>query len=146
MQQPPRSQDDFIISREMARGIVGWGVLFFAVMLVYLYRIENSGGGIDIRELTVFFTTFVMLQWWNLMNAKVLGSCHSAFRHLVRCRGLLLVLLLILTGQWAIVTFGGKMFRTVPLSLQTWAYIMLCTSPVLLLGEAYRMILRIWRR
>ena len=146
MHQRPRSQDDFIITPGMMRGVIGLGVLFAAAMFVYLYRIEMSGDGVDIRELTVFFTTFVMLQWWNLLNARTLGSCHSAFRYLWRCRGLLLVLVMILAGQWLIVTFGGKMFRTVPLPALTWLAIIIGTSPVLWLGEAYRLIKRLWTR
>ena len=146
MHQRPRSQDDFIITPGMMRGVIGLGVLFTAAMFVYLYRIEMSGDGVDIRELTVFFTTFVMLQWWNLLNARTLGSCHSAFRYLWRCRGLLLVLVMILAGQWLIVTFGGKMFRTVPLPALTWLAIIIGTSPVLWLGEAYRLIKRLWKK
>ena len=146
MHQRPRSQNDFIITPGMMRGVIGLGVLFAAAMFVYLYRIELSGDGIDIRELTVFFTTFVMLQWWNLLNARTLGSCHSAFRYLWRCRGLLLVLVMILAGQWLIVTFGGKMFRTVPLPALTWLTIIIGTSPVLWLGEAYRLIKRLWKK
>lgn len=146
MHQRPRSQDDFIITPGMMRGVIGLGVLFAAAMFVYLYRIEMSGDGVDIRELTVFFTTFVMLQWWNLLNARTLGSCHSAFRYLWRCRGLLLVLVMILAGQWLIVTFGGKMFRTVPLPALTWLAIIIGTSPVFWLGEAYRLIKRLWTR
>ena len=146
MHQRPRSQNDFIITPGMMRGVIGLGVLFAAAMFVYLYRIELSGDGIDIRELTVFFTTFVMLQWWNLLNARTLGSCHSAFRYLWRCRGLLLVLVMILAGQWLIVTFGGKMFRTVPLPALTWLPILIGPSPVLWLGEAYRLIKRLWKK
>ena len=146
MHQRPRSQDDFIITSGMMRGVIGLGVLFAAAMFVYLHRIEMSGDGVDIRELTVFFTTFVMLQWWNLLNARTLGSCRSAFRYLWRCRGLLLVLVMILAGQWLIVTFGGKMFRTVPLPALTWLTIIIGTSPVLWLGEAYRLIKRLWTR
>ena len=140
LKQRPRSQHESIISRSMVRGILGLGILFFAVMLAYLYKIES--GGIDLRELTIFFTTFVMLQWWNLLNARTLDSCHSAFRYLWRCRGLLLVLLMILAGQWLIVTFGGTMFRTTPLSARTWLYIIVGTSPVLWLGELYRLVMR----
>ena len=146
MHQRPRSQTDFIITPGMMRGVVGLGVLFAAAMFVYLYKIEMTGGGIDLRELTIFFTTFVLLQWWNLLNARTLGSSHSALRHFWRCRGLLLVLLMILVGQWLIVTFGGRMFRTVPLSAHTWLTIIIGTSPVLWLGEAYRLIKRLWTR
>ena len=142
MHQKPRSQNDFIITPGMMRGVIGIGTLFAAAMFVYLYKIEMSDGGIDIHELTIFFTTFVMLQWWNLMNARTLGSCHSAFRYLWRCRGLLLVLVMVLVGQWLIVTFGGKMFRTEPLSPLTWITIIIGTSPVLWLGEIYRLVKR----
>jgi Ca2+-transporting ATPase len=113
-------------------------VLFFAVMFAMLWHIERSDGGISVEELTVFFTTFVMLQWWNLFNARALGSRHSAFRYLHRARGLLLVLAMILLGQWLIVTFGGRMFRTVPLAATTWLTIFAATSPVLIVGELYR--------
>lgn len=146
MHQHPRSQNDFIITPGMMRGVLGIGTLFAAAMFVYLYKIERSDGGIDIHELTIFFTTFVMLQWWNLLNARTLSSCHTAFRYLWRCRGLLLVLAMILLGQWLIVTFGGKMFRTVPLSPLIWLKIILCTSPVFLLGEVYRLVRRLWKR
>ena len=138
MAQPPRHQTDFIITPGMARGIISVGVLFFAVMFAMLWHIERSDGGISVEELTVFFTTFVMLQWWNLFNARALGSRHSAFRYLHRARGLLLVLAMILLGQWLIVTFGGRMFRTVPLAATTWLTIFAATSPVLIVGELYR--------
>jgi hypothetical protein len=91
-------------------------------------------------ELTIFSPLFVLLQWWNLLNARVLGSCHSAFRRLWACRVFLLVLAMILAGQWLIVTFGGELFRTEPLSWQTWLWMMVGTSPVLWIGEAYRKI------
>lgn len=146
LRQHPRSQNDFIISTGMKRGIIGLGFLFSSIMLIFLYKIELTDGGIDMTELSVFFTTFVMLQWWNLLNTRTLDSCHSAFRYLHRCRGLLLVLFMILAGQWLIVTFGGQMFRTVPLSPRTWLYIIIGTSPVLWLGEIYRLALRIWKR
>ena len=140
LNEQPRKATDFIISRSMGWGIGVIGTLFFVVMLGYLWKIEH--GGINVRELTEFFTVFVMLQWWNLFNAKMLGSTHSAFRYLYRCRGFLLVLLMILGGQWLIVTFGGEMFRTEPLPWQTWLTIIAATSPVMLLGELYRLLRR----
>jgi Ca2+-transporting ATPase len=83
-----------------------------------------------------------MLQWWNLFNAKSLFSSHSAFRHLFWGRGFVLVLLMILAGQWLIVQFGGDMFRTVPLDFHDWLVLFVITSPVLWLGELYRL----WKR
>ena len=141
MAEEPRKQTDFIISKPMAKGILLCSMLFFACSLALLFWCENSGtAGIDIHELTIFFTVFVMLQLWNLFNAKSFGSNHSAFHRIYADRGMLLVLLLILVGQWLIVSFGGKMFRTVPLTWQEWGMIIAVTSLVLWIGEMYRLL------
>ncbi len=137
MQEKPRSKDAFIINKDMMRGIGVIGGLFFLGMFAMLWYFERIKG-VDPQELTIFFCIFVMLQWWNLFNARTLGSHHSAFRRLWACRGFLLVLALVLVGQWLIVTFGGQMFRTEPLSLKLWLYIIIGTSPVLWIGEAWR--------
>lgn len=141
MAEEPRKQTDFIISKPMAKGILLCSMLFFACSLALLFWCENSGtAGIDIHELTIFFTVFVMLQLWNLFNAKSFGSNHSAFHRIYADRGMLLVLLLILVGQWLIVSFGGKMFRTVPLTWQEWGMIIAVTSLVLWIGELWRLL------
>ena len=145
MQEKPRSSDAFIITRPMVRGILVIGGLFFAFTAVLLWYFEHQSS-MDDTELTIFFTIFVMLQWWNLFNARMLGSCHSAFRRLWACEGFLLVLLIVLVGQWFIVTFGGRMFRTVPLPWQTWAMIIAGTSVVLWVGEIYRWIERLCKK
>jgi len=137
MQEKPRKQTDFIITKQMAWGIGVVGFIFFALMLGLLWHFETMDG-MSVRELTIFFTIFVMLQWWNLFNAKALGTTHSSFRGFTHDKGLLFVLAIILVGQWAIVTFGGKMFRTVPLDLQTWLYIIIGTSVVLWVGEVVK--------
>ncbi len=138
LQDKPRSKDAFIITRPMLRGICIIGGLFFVVTAAMLWYFERVAS-VDAVELTIFFTLFVLMQWWNLFNARMLGSNHSAFRRLWACRGFLLVLALVLVGQWLIVTFGGQMFRTVPLSWQTWLWMFAVTSPVLWAGELYRM-------
>ena len=145
MKDKPRKPSDFIISKSMGRGILGIGFVFFAIMFVFLIWCERHGAGsiIDVHELTLFFTTFVMLQFWNLFNAKCLGSTHSAFHNLRHDGGLLLVLLLIFIGQWLIVTFGGRMFRTQPLSAEEWLIITAATSVVLVAGELWRAVKRI---
>lgn len=97
----------------------------------------------QIHELSVFFTTFVMLQFWNLFNAKCFGSNYSAFNGFNHDNGLLLVLVIIIAGQWLIVTFGGRMFRTVPLSATDWLLIIAGTSSVLWIGELWRVIKRV---
>ena len=133
----PRSADAFIINPGMRRGIIIVGCLLFAVtaaMLYYLERYTQMGT----RELTIFFTVFVMMQWWNLFNARALGSSHSALRRIWAAPAFLLVLLMILLGQWLIVTYGGRIFRTEPLPPLTWLVIIAITSPVLILGEIYR--------
>ncbi len=139
MKDKPRKENEFILNKEMRQGILFCGVTFFIflfAMLIYCER--NVSQGISMRELTIFFTSFVMIQLWNLFNAKTLGSNHSAFRYLWKDKGLLLVLLLVILGQWLIVTFGGKMFRTVPLSLSDWLGIIIFTSVVLWVGELWR--------
>lgn len=139
MKDKPRKENEFILNKEMRQGILFCGVTFFIflfAMLIYCER--NVSQGISMRELTIFFTTFVMIQLWNLFNAKTLGSNHSAFRYLWKDKGLLLVLLLVILGQWLIVTFGGKMFRTVPLSFSDWLGIIIFTSVVLWVGELWR--------
>ena len=145
MKQKPRRQDAFIINRGMKRGIAFIGITFFLLLGIGCWLMEvhpiflaiQYGLAPDEAQ-TVFFTVFVLLQWWNLFNARMLGSSHSAFHKLWKCKGFLIVLGLVLAGKWLIVTFGGQMFRTVPLSLECWLYMFLLTSPVLLVGELYR--------
>lgn len=138
MKDKPRKQSDFIITRGMAQGIIIIGLLFFCFLFGMLIHCNQSEGALHVHELSIFFTTFVMLQFWNLFNAKSFGSNHSAFHAFTHDNGLLLVLAIILGGQWLIVTFGGKMFRTDPLSLQEWLVIIAATSPVMWIGEIWR--------
>ena len=144
MQDKPRKGSDFIITKSMAWGILFCGVVFFAVMFALLVYCERRGeGGVDVHELTIFFTIFVMIQFWNLFNAKALGGNRTAFRHFLKDKGMILVLGLILIGQWIIVTFGGEMFRTVPLSATEWLAIIGGTSIVLWAGEVFRLFKRL---
>ena len=144
MNDKPRKATDFIINKGMAFGILFCGIAFFIVMFAMLIYCERRGkGGVDVHELTVFFTTFVMIQFWNLFNAKSLGSNRTAFRHFLKDKGMILVLALVLVGQWLIVTFGGEMFRTVPLSLTEWLVIIGATSIILWVGEIWRVFKRL---
>ena len=139
MNEKPRKASDFIINKSIGFGILFCGIVFFLVMFALLVYCERRGkGGVDVHELTMFFTTFVMIQFWNLFNAKALMSHHTAFRHFLKDRGMILVLVLVLVGQWIIVTFGGEMFRTTPLSLHEWLLIIGSTSVVLWAGELWR--------
>ena len=139
MKEKPRKASDFIINKSVGFGILFCGIVFFLVMFALLVYCERRGkGGVDVHELTMFFTTFVMIQFWNLFNAKALMSHHTAFRHFLKDKGMILVLVLVLVGQWIIVTFGGEMFRTTPLSLHEWLLIIGSTSVVLWVGELWR--------
>ena len=139
MKEKPRKASDFIINKSIGFGILFCGIVFFLVMFALLVYCERRGkGGVDVHELTMFFTTFVMIQFWNLFNAKALMSHHTAFRHFLKDKGMNLVLVLVLVGQWIIVTFGGEMFRTTPLSLHEWLLIIGSTSIVLWAGELWR--------
>jgi Ca2+-transporting ATPase len=143
MREKPRQTSDFIITRLIGKRIVVTALIFFVVMFAMLIYCERRGSaGVDVHELTIFFTTFVMLQLWNLFNAKSLGSTHSAFHNIGRSGGMLLVLLLIVAGQVMIVSFGGRIFRTVPLTFGESLTIMAATSAVLWIGE----IERLWKR
>lgn len=141
MREKPRAKDAFIISSSMTRGIVVIGGLFFICSAILLWYFERVAGINDI-ELTEFFTLFVLMQWWNLFNARMLGSNRSAFHRLWASRGFLLVLALVLIGQWLIVTFGNQIFRTTSLGWQTWLWMIVLTSAVLWIGELYRFVNR----
>ena len=142
MQAKPRKSSDFIITPTMGWMIFGVGILFACVLMGMLIAFEHLPGGLTVHRLTIFFTFFVMLQFWNLFNARVFGTNDSAFKHITKTYGMEVVVLAILLGQFLIVQFGGEVFRTEPLSLQEWVWIILSTSLVLWVGEVVRWIKR----
>ena len=142
MQEKPRKPGDFIITHGMRHFILGYGVTFVVVLIGLLYMYNHSPEGMTLHRLTIFFTVFVMLQFWNLFNAKTFGSEDSAFNNLEHSYGLLLVALLIFIGQLLIVQIGGDVFRTEPLSITEWLIIIGSTSCVLWIGEIERLIRR----
>ena len=158
MTQKPRKPGTPIITPPLWRAVVATGLCFFLVTFAYLYWLENHAGatGVDTYELTKFFTVFVMMQWWNLFNARTLLSGRRTkpatvkgrrqesrqrhFRWLFKAlpRGFVFVAAIILVGQWAIVQFGGQMFRTVPLSVTDWLQIIAATSVVFIIPMLWR--------
>lgn len=138
MDRKPRKNSDFIISRAMAQVILGVGVVFVVLLLGILYWFTNYDGGLTEYKLSVFFTIFVLLQFWNLFNAKAFQTNASAFKNLKDSRGFLIVALIILIGQILIVQFGGDVFRTVPITPLDWLKIIGGTSVVLWIGEFVR--------
>ena len=146
MNEKPRKRTDFIISSAMRNNIFGVGAGFLIVLMGLLAFFKNMPGGMDVHHLTVFFTIFVMLQFWNLFNASVFGTNHSIFKDAGHAMGMLGVALIILVGQFIIVTFGGKVFRTEPLPALEWAYIIAGTSVVLWIGEIWRGVKRMMKK
>ena len=152
MNEKPRKRTDFIITPAMRNNIFGVGIAFLAVLMGLLAYFKSLPGGLlptgemDVHYLTIFFTVFVMLQFWNLFNASVFGTSHSIFKDAGHALGMLGVALIILVGQVIIVEFGGKVFRTEPLSLSTWAVIIAATSCVLWVGELVRLVKRMAKK
>ena len=142
MKERPRKSGengDFIITKSMTRNIFIVGAIFVAVQVALLMWLSRDGG-LTAYGQSEFFTFFVMLQFWNMFNAKAYLSGSSAFKGLWENKSFLLVCLVILLGQFLIVTFGGEMFDVVPLSFESWAVIIASTSVVLWIGELLRLL------
>jgi Ca2+-transporting ATPase len=153
MQEKPRSRTAFIINNPMWKHIIGVGLTFFVVLLVLLLYLDShdvtslshfftaprhvDAVGLTPYELTIFFTTFVFLQFWNLFNARAFATGRSAL-HFKDCGEFVFVLAMILVGQIVIVELGGALFSVVSIGLVDWLIIILATSPVLLIGELMR--------
>ncbi len=138
MAERPRNRKAFIISHPMRWFIGGVGLAMTAVLLV-VYFYFHITDGFSPYDQSAFFTIFVMMQFWNMLNAKAFLTGRSAFSQLWQSREFLFVASMIFVGQVLIVQFGGRMFNTVPLSLFHWVVITACTSLVFLLGEVWRM-------
>lgn len=144
MKERPRKSGengDFIITKPMSRTIFIVAALFVAVQMQVLYHF-NIDGVLTPYEQSWFFTFFVMLQFWNMFNAKAFMTGRSAFSGIKDCGSFVFVAFVILIGQYLIVTFGGEMFNVTPLSLHSWLVIIAITSPVLWIGELARIIVR----
>lgn len=166
MRDKPRHLNDNIVTRAMGKGIIGTGIAFvlllfgllqyfkhvdvtsiaqfdLSLFLANFFNFSPVHEGLTRYELTLFFSIFVFLQFWNMFNAKAFGNVQSAFSRLNTCKGFLWVTLIILAGQILIVSVGGALFSVTPLQLMDWVYIFAATSIVLWIGEIYRLIRRI---
>ncbi|MBQ8565696.1 MAG: calcium-translocating P-type ATPase, PMCA-type [Bacteroidaceae bacterium] len=165
MLEKPRPLSAHIITPGMGRVIITTGLLFVALLFGLLqyfnynditafsqiewqhlfdnyFRFDDQGT-LSQYELSLFFTIFVMLQFWNMFNAKAFATGTSAFASLRKSSGFIGVGLLIIVGQILIVTFGGEMFSVTPLSIDDWWQLILTTSVVLVVGEVIRLINRL---
>ena len=142
MNEKPRPRDESIITPAMARTIFTCGITFVAVLLGMLFYWKTAFETVSIRQLTVFFTTFVFLQFWNMFNAKGFETRESVFSCLKGCREFFAILLCIALGQVLIVQFGGEVFRAVPLGWREWCWIVGLTSLIALFGEIVRAVRR----
>lgn len=153
MRDKPRDRKAFIITRPMTINILAVGGFFFVTLLIFLYILEHatitqmadflhlevgSYKHMSPYELSLFFTVFVMLQFWNMFNARAYATGRSAF-HFKDCKGFGTIVLFILIGQVLIVELGGQMFNVTPLLWQDWAFIIISTSAVLWIGEFLRL-------
>lgn len=153
MNERPRSMFEPIISRSMGGFIFTVGCIFTVIMLCILLIMQHSDvqhmpdlltfrwgsyDGLTANELSLFFTFFVMLQFWNMFNAKAFMTGHSAFTNISECKGFLFIAIIIFFGQIGIVELGGEMFNVTPLTIIDWLYIVIGTAPVLLVGEIIR--------
>ena len=100
--------------------------------------------GIDAKELSMLFTIFVFMQFWNIFNAKAYRTHDSALKDLFskEVRGFRITLFVIFLGQILIVSFGGELFNVIPLALGDWMRIILGSSVILWIGEMERMLKR----
>jgi Ca2+-transporting ATPase len=161
MLNKPRKTTDFIISKAMWKSILGVGLFFVIVLFGLLQYFKHAditsltqfriadfgrnffnfkhGNGLSAYELSLFFTIFVMLQFWNMFNAKAFFTGKSAFAKIGKSTGFLAIAAVILIGQCLIVTIGGEMFNVIPLKLSDWGIIIGATSLVLWVGEIGRL-------
>ncbi|HJC17077.1 MAG TPA: calcium-translocating P-type ATPase, PMCA-type [Candidatus Alistipes stercorigallinarum] len=142
MRDKPRPRNEFIITPAMARTLFTCGGVMVVVLLGMLFYWSFGSGEMTVRELTLFFSTFVFMQLWNMFNAKGFETRHPVFKDWHGCREFFLILLAIAVGQVLIVEFGGAVFRTVPLSWGEWAAVIGATSLIAFGGEAVRALRR----
>ena len=157
MRGKPRDRSAFIINKSMKWNILSIGLLFTFILLAFYYLFENydvvslfalvdtdialqEQRGLSAYEISLFFTIFVMLQFWNMFNARAIATGHSAFHEISSCRGFVSIVALIFFGQILIVELGGSMFNVVSLSISDWLITVGATSLVLWIGEFVRLV------
>ena len=165
--EKPRDPHSHIIDRSMIKRILFGGLAFFGILIVLwevmlhaditsvvqifdwstiksslLCTMGNGATELTPYEMGVFFTTFVMLQFWNMFNAKTYRSGRTFFGSLTAktsySASFYLIAVVILTGQILIVNVLGDFFDVAPLAVEDWLTLIAVTSPVLLVPEVIR--------
>ena len=156
MQDKPRDRNAFILNKSMIANIIGVGGFFFAMLLGLLYIFQHADihqltdllslqlgekGHVSTYELTLLFTIFVMTHFFYLFNARAFETGRSAL-HFKGCKGLLIIVAIIMIGQVAMVEIPGiqQFFNVQGLSLQDWIIIILGSSLVLWVREGWHLI------
>lgn len=146
MRQRPRDSRASIITSTMMKFIMLSGTIFAALMIgLYYYFVREANGGavfvrginpnINPREMGVFFSVFVFLQFWNMLNARSFATGKWAFNNMEDSKVFWSVATVVFVGQILIVQCAGPLFNCAPLDWQTWLWIILGTSPVFLFGQ-----------
>ena len=146
MKHKPRDSRASIITATMMKFILISGTLFAILMigLYYHYVSEANGGRVFARgvnpnintyEMSVFFSVFVFLQFWNMLNARAFATGKWAFNNMEDSKVFWAVALVIFVGQIVLVQFFSALFNCQPLDFNTWLWIVLGTSPVFLIGQ-----------
>ena len=163
MNDKPRARGANIITKPMTKGIFGVGGFFVVLLFGFIQYFKNEDitsltqfsitdyfshffhfgapkNGLSAYELSLFFSIFVFLQFWNMFNAKAYRTGKSTFYNIGKSQGFILIATVIVIGQVFITTFGGQMFNVTPLKLTDWTIIVGATSLVLWTGEILRAI------
>lgn len=179
LHEKPRSPRAHIIDRDMGRTIVGWGLGFFVILagfwqllfhkeivagtclggldslrvyFVHFFSLHGDKATLNLYEHSVFFTTFVLMQLWNLFNVRYyhtdrcfLFEMRDLFFNRQRfmaffSKGFTTVAIAILIGQYVFVNLIPEFFEVEALPFLDWLVILGITSPVFIIPEICRAI------
>ena len=157
LEQKPKMRSESIITKTMAWEIVSTAFFFVIAMLALLLGMKNynwfAGGmppdtewefsPLNAHQVSIFFTTYVVFQVWNIINCRSLSAYESGLKGVFTNPTFLAVMLLILFGQVLIIQVGGSVFKVTPLGISDWAIIVAATSVVIIKAEVFKFFQRI---
>ncbi len=155
MTEYPRSPRAHIIDRHMVVYISGWGITFFLLLTAIWVGMKHYFHVIDGYHEGLFFTTFVLIQFWNLFNVRYYNTGRCLLLDLIDAakgrralsetfsQGFVWIVLVILVGQIFIQQVAYEMFEIEPLQATDWLKLILYTSPILILPDLYRYVVKV---